>query len=78
MSLTSASSDVIPLVRSQSARKRMTNYVRGAPPESRPRLFRNIFTGGTDFFYDVPCTHGRIAQPQRLKISPKVDRLQTI
>ena len=37
--LTSASSDVIPLVRSQSARKQMTNHIRGAPPGLRQ--FRN-------------------------------------
>ena len=38
-----ASSDAIPLVRSQSAHKRMTNHVRGAPPESRLRHFSNVY-----------------------------------
>jgi len=40
--ITSASSDVIPLVRSQSARKRVTNHVRGVPLESRLREYRKM------------------------------------
>ena len=39
--VTSASSDAILLVRSQSARKRVTNHVCGAPPVSRLSEFRS-------------------------------------
>ena len=34
------------------------------------------FITSSDFFYDSPYTRGWIAQPQRLKILPKVHRLE--
>ena len=46
--ITSASLDAILLVRSQSARKRMTNHIRGAPPEITPEaVFQRLLRAPT-------------------------------
>ena len=53
---------------------KLTNYVCAKSLESRLRQFRNTYKQSGDI-NDFPCIRGWIAQLQRLKILPKVNRL---